>query len=164
VIDAKGQTTVEFALVAVVLFTILFAIVDLSVLFYVERTMQFAVREGARYAITGQKTGATGRAEMVDKIVTASNGLYDPYAEKIPPDMKPTVAVLTPSETRNFSNYTGYRGRLILDTGHQNEIIIVSLSYTWQLMTPFVKPFFPDGYTFTTRVTMKNEPWGKNEP
>jgi Flp pilus assembly protein TadG len=160
--NCKGQTTVEFALVAVLLFTILFAIVDLSVLFYVERTMQQAVREGARYAITGQKTGMPGRAELIKTVKDASNGLYDKNALS---DKDPTVSVLLPSETRNFSNYTGYRGTPVVDTGQQNDIIIVSLTYAWPLMTPFVRPFFRDGrYTFTTRATMRNEPWGGNGP
>jgi type II secretory pathway pseudopilin PulG len=161
--NGKGQTTVEFALVAVLLLTILFAIVDLSVLFYVERTVQEAVREGARYAITGQRTETLNRRQSMQKVIEeASRGLL--YQNKLP-EKDPTVCVLIPSETRNFSNYSGYRCEPIGDTGGPNDILVVSLTYSWPLMTPFVKPFFNgDTYTFTTRVTMKNEPWGDNVP
>lgn len=160
--NRKGQTIVEFTLVALLLFTVLFAIVDLSVMFYVNLTMQRAVREGARRAITGQQTGLPGRNDLIQTIKDASNGLYEKNALE---NKDPEVSVLTPKETRNFSNYTGYRGTPIVDTGQQNDIIIVSLSYAWPLMTPIIKPFFKDGrYAFVARATMKNEPWGNNAP
>ena len=47
----------EFALVALLLFGILFTIIDLGIMFYVNLTMQHAVREGTRYAVTGQMGG-----------------------------------------------------------------------------------------------------------
>ena len=56
--NRKGQTTVEFALTALVLLTFLFAAIDLAIMMYVNLTMQRAVREGARYAITGAHADA----------------------------------------------------------------------------------------------------------
>jgi hypothetical protein len=47
----KGQTIVEFALVAGFLFLTLFGIVDFSRLFFAYATMSHGVREGARYGI-----------------------------------------------------------------------------------------------------------------
>lgn len=157
--DSKGQTTVEFAMAALLLLFFLFAVIDLSFMFYVNLTMQRAVREGARYAITGQKQGADGMTELIARIKAASNDLYDQNALK---DEVPKVSILTPADTTNFSNYTGYQGKPVTDTGKESQIIIVSLNYAWPLMTPLISPFFTDGkYTFTARATMRNEPWGQ---
>jgi Flp pilus assembly protein TadG len=151
--DRKGQTTVEFALTALLLFAFLFAIIDLAVMFYVNLTMQHAVREGTRFAITGPP--GDRRVLLTEKIREHSYGLYDKNAL---PQRDPTVSVLTPTSTTGFVNYTGTP---IADTGRQKQIIIVSLNYAWPLLTPTLKPFFTDGrYTFTVRATMKNEPWG----
>ena len=147
---------VEFALTVVVLFTLLFAIIDLSLMLYVNLTMQHAVREGARYAVVGQpdtdpKKGDVRRVAMERKISDSSNGLY--IAKNIKEG--PTVSVLT----SRFNNYTTNQ---VKDTGAPNDIIVVSLTYAWPLMTPLLYPFFTDGnYTFTVRSTMKNEPWGQ---
>jgi Flp pilus assembly protein TadG len=152
----KGQTTVEFAVAALLLVPLLFAIMDLAIMFYVNLTMQRAVREGARYAITGQ-TGTSGnrRTELINQIKKASLDLYDKndLSEK-----DPSVSILTPTST-TFTNYTGSP---VSDTGSQNQIIIVRLTYAWPLLTPVLKPFFLNGrYTFTASATMKNEPWGQ---
>ncbi|HBG04366.1 MAG: hypothetical protein A2075_18135 [Geobacteraceae bacterium GWC2_58_44] len=155
--NKKGQTTVEFALVALLLFAMLFALIDMAVMFYVNLTMQSAVREGARYAITGQGGESAGRrTALINKIKERSNGLYDKNAN--PQGKEPKVSVLTPADVGSYSNYTG---RPVGDTGKPDEIIIVSLNYAWPLLTPILRPFFPGNtYTFTVRATMKNEPWG----
>lgn len=49
-----GIALIEFAIVATLLFALLFTIVDFALYGYVKLTMQHAVREGARYAITGR--------------------------------------------------------------------------------------------------------------
>jgi hypothetical protein len=95
----------------------------------------------------------------VELIRAASNGLYEQNALK---GEVPEFRKLTPADTKNFSNYTGYQGTPLADTGKQNEITIVSLRYAWRLMTPLISPFFTDGrYTFTARATMQHEPWGQ---
>lgn len=160
--NTKGQTTVEFALAALVLFTFVFAIIDFVMMFYVNLTMQNAVREGARYAITGQadqpgqgvQNGEQRKKAMIKKMIESAHGLYEKNAN---PQKDPTVSVLTPSSDPTFSNYTG---RTVNDTGEPTEIVRVSLDYSWPLLTPILRPFFPDGkYAFVVRATMRHEPW-----
>jgi hypothetical protein len=87
---------------------------------------------------------------LIDTIKDYSNGLY----EKNSNDQKdPIVRVITPSTS--FDNYSGHTTS---GTGKADDIVMVSLTYSWHLLTPFLKPFFPNGtYTFTVRTTMKNE-------
>lgn len=161
--DTKGQTTVEFALAALVLFTFVFAIIDFAMMFYVNLTMQNAVREGARYAITGQtdqpgqgyKNGEHRKKAMIKKMKECAHGLYEKNAN---PQKEPTVSIVTPASAATFSNYTG---RPVDDTGEPSDIIIVSLAYSWPLLTPILRPFFEDkkNYSFVVRATMRHEPW-----
>lgn len=156
--NRKGQTTVEFAATALVLFTVLFALIDLAVMFYVNLTMQHAVREGARYAITGQggNNGNQRRMALEERIRACSYGLYDKNANPRRNEAL-NVSVVTPSSTATFANYTGTP---VDDTGDPNQIIIVSLDYSWRLLTPILQPFFENGqYSFVVRATMKHEPW-----
>jgi len=50
----SGQGVVEFALVAMVFFMLVFGIIDFSRFFHSWVTVQHAAREGARYGITGR--------------------------------------------------------------------------------------------------------------
>jgi Flp pilus assembly protein TadG len=90
---SRGNTTLEAALVLGPLFMLLFAIIDFSVAILVKNTLQASVREGVRYAVTGQTiAGAGGQDNSIKKVVqqnslgflTASNAsligitYYDP--------------------------------------------------------------------------------------
>jgi Flp pilus assembly protein TadG len=157
--NRNGQATVEFACVAFALLWIFCAIIDLSAMFFVHMTMQHAVREGARSAVVGTDTcpdgGVKRRENLTQKIKDSSSGFY--RDENIVGD-GPTVSVLTATSSK-FTNYTT---NLVSDTGQPDDIIVVSLTYSWPLITPVLNPIFPDRkYKFTVRATMKNEPWGQ---
>ena len=154
-----GQTLVEFAFVAFVFFGFLFAVMDFAIMFYVNLTMQHAVREGTRYAITGQAatsspTPAERLTAMTNKIKVSSNGLYD---KNLNTPKDPVLSIINPGNI-SFGNYTG--SPKTGTTGNPNDIIVVRLTYQWRLLTPLLRPFFPNGiYKFTVKSTMKNEGW-----
>jgi len=149
-----GQTTVEFALVAILFLGLLFVILDIAMLFFVNLSMQHAVREGTRYAVTGQSS-ADWRTAITAKIRAQSMGLYDRNLN-IPKE--PQIKFIDPANV-TFSNYTGgttYTG----NTGVPKQYAVVSLTYKWRVLTPFLRPVFPGGiYTFTVKSTMKTEPF-----
>jgi hypothetical protein len=76
---AGGQTTVEFALICIPFFAILFAIIDFAQIYFYENSMQNALREAARFATAGSIIQATnsGGAEAYE---TNSNGVTVPKA------------------------------------------------------------------------------------
>ena len=61
----RGQAALEFALVALFLFTILFGIIDFSRLFFAYATMSHGVREAARYGVVHPGLGNRGNVEQV---------------------------------------------------------------------------------------------------
>src|SRR3954447_25565297 len=78
--NRRGQAIVEFTLIALLLFTFVFAIIDFAYMFYVQLTMQHAVREGVRYAITHPIKDGDPRAALIDKIKEHAYGLYEKNA------------------------------------------------------------------------------------
>jgi len=145
----NGQTLVEFALVAIVFFMTLFAIMDFAMMFYVNQTMQHAVRSGSRLAIVDP--GANCNAAIIANIRTQSMGYYDK-----------NVGTRTPTISRQtLGDYGDINGTTISDgsCGTPQQPITVSLTYSWPIMTPFLKPIFTNGrYTFTVKATVVNEP------
>src|ERR1700688_1431332 len=53
---AKGQTAVEFAMVASVFFVLLFGVMDYGWMFFAQLNVQQAVDDGGRFASTGNHT------------------------------------------------------------------------------------------------------------
>ncbi len=80
----KGAAAVEFAIIAPLLFTITFGIIEFGLLFYDKQVITNASREGARYGILWNPTRPTD-AEIMDRVETyTSNNLVTFGATVLP--------------------------------------------------------------------------------
>lgn len=150
----SGATIVEMAIITPLFLLLLLALVEFGLVFFTTLTMQFAVREGARYAVTGQSnldpnTANQQRyAAVIQKIRSSSMGLYDGLGE----DGKsgPTISV----------NGTAYQSSAYGNAmfGSAGSIVVLQLDCYWKVATPVVSSFFPGGkYHFAVAATMRNE-------
>jgi Flp pilus assembly protein TadG len=144
----SGATIVEMAILAPVFLLIMLALVELSLMFFTTLTMQYAVREGARYAVTGQRDldpKASDRqryAAVIESMRSNALGMY----EKV----DPVISV----------NSTAYSSKTYSDGmfGEAGSIIVLQLDCTWLVTTPLLSQFFKDGkYRFAVAATMRNE-------
>jgi Flp pilus assembly protein TadG len=149
----RGVSTIEFALIAPVLFLLLFIAIDLGLLLWVNLTMQYAVREGARYAVTGQSnldpdTSSQQRyLAVIQEIKDSSMGLYN--------IVNPSYVITINGTTQNYSDQSSYNSNMF---GNPDDIVVLQLNCTWPLLTPLVQPFFAGGnYAFSVAATMRNE-------
>jgi len=97
----RGVALVEFALVAPVLFLLLMAVMDLSMMMWVNLSMQHAVREGGRYALTGRSDGDSSGSrstQVLNLIRQGSMGYYDRVKPKL------TISVNGVASTYNFGS------------------------------------------------------------
>jgi Flp pilus assembly protein TadG len=74
-----GQTTVEFALICIPFFAILFAIIDFAQVYFYENSLQNAMREAARFATAGRIIQATNSSGS-PAYETNSGGVVVPQA------------------------------------------------------------------------------------
>jgi Flp pilus assembly protein TadG len=145
----RGSAVVEMAIIAPIAFLLLIGVIEYSIIFYTTLTMQYAVREGARYAITGRtdKDPATSNQQrylaVVQAIKTNSMGMYDSVA--------PVISV----NNTTYASSSAYSANMF---GSAGDIVVLRLDCTWKLATPLVAAFFPNGeYKFTVAATMQNE-------
>ena len=147
------MATVEFALTAMLFFIVLLAIIDLGYLFWGNLSMQHAVREGARYAVTGQSgldPNPQGTAQdRCDAAVAAirkqSMGFFDRASPVV---VFKTIDAVTGA-------ITPVPGNSCIAAG---QIIVIQVNCTLPLLTPLLQPFFGGAdYAFSVSTTMKNE-------
>lgn len=150
----RGVSTVEFALIAPILFVLLCAAFDFGISMWVNLTMQYAVREGARYAVTGQDNLDPDSSDqqrylaIIQEIKNSSMGLYN----MVDPSYVVTINSGTP---QSYSTQGSYSTGMF---GNPGDIIVLQLNCTWPMLTPLMRPFFPGGnYTFSVAATMRNE-------
>ncbi|MFL9898099.1 TadE/TadG family type IV pilus assembly protein [Paraburkholderia fungorum] len=149
----RGVATVEFALIAPVLFLLLCIAMDLGVALWVNLTMQYAVREGARYSVTGQSNldpNATNQQRylaIVQAIKDSSMGLYTLVS--------PSYVITINGATQTYNTQTSYSTGMF---GNPGDIVVLQINCIWPLLTPLVKPFFANGnFSFSVAATMRNE-------
>ena len=132
----------EFALVAPVFLLLVFAIMDFSRLFYVETTLQNAVRQAGRYAITGnhlpdpQHQGQNlSRVSSITQIAQNAAAGLDVSSIQV-------------------SSLGGGKG----SAGGPEDTVTISLTTNFKFVSPLVAQFFKNGtYTFTVSVSFRNE-------
>ncbi len=135
---------VEFALVLPIFVLLLFAVADFARLFYIEMTLQNAVREAGRYAITGNHVpdpDHTGQSlSRVQSIIQVA---------------QQSAMGLDVSNLQIVSANGGAGS-----AGGPGDTVTISLTTDLHLLTPIIAQFFNDGvYTFTVSVSFKNEPF-----
>lgn len=144
----SGATLVEMAIIAPVFLLVLVALIELSIMFFATLTMQYAVREGARFAITGQSTSegyASNQqryATVIAKMRDNSLGMYDRL------------------NTRISVNGTSYQQKAYNNGmfGAAGSINVIQLDCEWPVITPLISRFYTNGkYSFTVAATMRNE-------
>jgi Flp pilus assembly protein TadG len=68
----RGSEIVEFGLTCLPLFGFIFLILDISWLIFAQVTLQSAVRDGVRYAVTGQTMSGLGQDASIKSVVQNS--------------------------------------------------------------------------------------------
>jgi Flp pilus assembly protein TadG len=142
----RGQTFVEFAMVAPIFFLVIFAIFDFGRLFFVQMNLEQAVFEAGRFASTGNHVSDPNnpgqQLSRVASIIQVANQAATGLGANI--------------SNIQISSLNGGSG----SAGGPGDTVTITLTANLPLMTPFVSRFFPGGvYTFTSSASFKNEPF-----
>lgn len=149
-----GVATLEFAFIAPILFFLLCMVMDLGVALWVNLTMQYAVHEGARYAVTGQ-TGLDPNQKspqrylaVIQEIKDQSMGLYSL--------VNPSYAITVNSgKAQSYASDASYTSSMF---GNPGDIVVLQINCAWPMITPMIRSFFPGGFfNFSVAATMRNE-------
>jgi hypothetical protein len=136
---------VEFALVVPLLFLVTFCLLDFGRLLYTQLTLQHAVRQAGRFAITGNHLDtATNRVEAIRQVAQRAAMGLDVSSIQI----------------------SGGSGRDFLPgfAGGPGQIVKISLTCNIEPITPFVRQFFStNGYVCRVSTTFRNEPFSKTQ-
>ena len=146
--SSKGNALVEAAIITPLLLLLTFSIVDFASLFYVYLALENGVSQATRYAITGN---------LVDDPLNPGTPLS--REESIKSAMRHATPTLTLNDGAfTFAHLPLGGGAWAGGVGGPNEIEKVTVSYTWNIMTPLLRPFFPSGQiNLTAESAMKNE-------
>jgi Flp pilus assembly protein TadG len=146
--DAKGNTLVEAAVLTPLLLLLTFSIMDFASLFYVYLALENGVSQASRYGVTGgvmdDPLNAGQKLSRNDSMIAAMRLAT------------PTLTIPTSAFSFSFMPIGGTS--FVAGNGGPGQIEKVTVDYTWDIVTPLIRPFFPNGQIhFRVESAMKNE-------
>lgn len=143
---SEGTTLVEFGLVVLMFMTLIFGVVDFARLFYAQSTLENAVRQAGRYAVTGQHQTDPHNGSQMSRVASITQ-------------IAQQAAIGLDVSSIQVSSVEDGAG----SAGGPQHTCIITLTSSVKLLTPVIGHFFTNGkYQFTVSVRFKNEPFPPN--
>jgi Flp pilus assembly protein TadG len=176
-VKARGQSTIEFALVSIILFFLILGVIEVGRLLYVFSVINNAAQEGSRYAMlrprdfynADEAQRRIDQGTAVPTRVVVANGAcnaVDKAREKIvgvlPSDVEVMITFDNGDGTPTPAPSTFEELNVVTAPGGVNRIA-VETSYTYRFMTPFFSALAPNGFTMRSRSARTILRFG-NEP
>jgi len=147
----SGQAILEIAFSLSFLLLMIMAVIDFGYMFSTKMTLQNAVRQAGRYAITGQCfTSGDG---------SCSQSRYQSIVQTLETS---SLGFITSS---NFSSVvtiscTNLGGNCPNMAGGPGDLITIQVHYPYPFITPLIAPFFPShAYTIRVSSAFTNQPF-----
>jgi Flp pilus assembly protein TadG len=139
----QGEGLVEFAVVLPLFFLLMFGILDMGHLYFVQVTLENAVRQAGRYAVTGQKFPGMTRVASIQQV-----------AKNSAPGLDVTKVIISSSS----GSATGGVGS-VDSAGLPGQNVTISLTTHLTLFTPMMGHYYGTNSvdTFSESVTFRNE-------
>lgn len=163
--NRKGAAAVEFALVAVPLFWMIFGMIEFGAMSLVQTTLDNALNQAGREIRTGvaQSSGTT-KAQLEAKVCGHLNQIMSLECEgKLFLDVDRYDSFANVGNGTPVVNGAMDMGQLGYTPGGANEVILVRAYYEWQVFTPLFGSIFAnmsDGKRLVVSSMMfRNEPF-----
>ena len=148
----SGQALVEIAISLFVFLLVAMGVIDFATMFNRKVTLQNAVRQAGRYAITGQCiAGANGTCSLnrynsiISTLEASSAGLLN--SSNVGTDVTITCIVDGGGGCPN-------------PAGGPQDVVTIQVAYPYNFMTPLIAPFFKNKpLTLNVSSTFTNQPF-----
>lgn len=160
-----GSAAVEFALIAPVFFLLLFAIIEVGIIYFAQSTLQHGADDIARLVRTGQAqsqslTQAQARARVCTDIAPLIPCDGNLYVDVEAFDNFGSVVFSPPLDPKGNANPLNN-----FELGAACSVVLVRVFYAWSVFTPVLTPFLVDmagnKRLLYTASAFRNEPFAQ---
>lgn len=174
--DKRGIAAVEFALIAMPFFFLIFSLLEVCVIFIMSSILEHAASEASRQIRTGQiqtaghADSATAKAAFLTDVCAELYGLMSCNNGKLMIDVQKFDSFdSTSGQSLSFDGSTSDLddSGFGFDTGAQNEIVVIRVFYEWDLIIPIMSAPLDNMNGSNRRllqatVAFRNEPFGSS--
>jgi Flp pilus assembly protein TadG len=126
----RGSAAVEFALVAPIFIGLLFAIIEVALMFFASQVLETVTQASARYLLTGQaQSGGLTQAQFKTYVCSQIPALFNCANLKVNVQSYPSFAAI--SNTSPIDAGCNFVGPTNYCPGNAGNPVFVQLSYQW---------------------------------
>ncbi len=158
-----GVAAIEFVMVALPFFLLLYAIFDVALIFFASTTLENGLVAAARQIRTGQAQAANMTAAQFRTLVCNEISMLLSCDARLGLDVRKYSGfsnVQFPAALDDSGNMTG---NLTFDPGTAGDVVVVRAFYTWPMLTPTVGMQFANmagGHRLLeATIAFRNEPF-----
>lgn len=140
----SGQSMIEFSLCFLLFLGTIVGFGQLALAIWIKTTLHHAVREGARYAITGQTLAGTGQDASIRQVITRN-----------------TAGLLSSAQAASLVtiNYFDQAGAATASNAGGNTVVVSVNSYPIPLLVPAPVSFAGQPIAVSTQAVARLEPY-----
>jgi Flp pilus assembly protein TadG len=147
----RGSALLEGVLAMLPLLAIMFTVLDLSIAVFVKNTLQFAVCQGVRYAITSQTLPGMGQDASIKSVVAGYTlGLLDAVSADHVGTNRITITYYDPS---SLASVTGTNSNI-----GGNIVVVSATGLSWAWMVPLLRSAAPLEFAVSSADIMEATP------
>ncbi|WP_068083301.1 TadE/TadG family type IV pilus assembly protein [Polycladidibacter stylochi] len=163
--DKRGVTAVEFAILAVPYFMLIFGILETGLVMLGGQLLDHATAEAARFVRTGQAQGKN-KAALTTIICSSSANIFCLKPDRLSVSVKDftsfkEVADVPAPKYDPKSGKWDFHEEFKL--GSRNSIMLLRVNYRWPMMTEWMKSAFADNKSgdrvLSSSAVFRNEPF-----
>jgi Flp pilus assembly protein TadG len=148
----SGQALVEIAFSLGIFLLLVWGTIEFGSMYSTKVTLQNAVRQAGRYAITGQcvETAGTCSETRYNSIIANIEGASD--------------GLINSGNVGDISIVcTNLGGGCPNNAGGPGDMVVITVTYPYKFLTGPISRFFPSGYTIKVSSSFKNEMFPPSE-
>jgi len=161
---SRGAAAVEFALLALPFFGLLFAVFEIGMLFLISTTLENATADAARMIRTGQMQSANATvAAFKTQICSELAWVGSNCASNLSVNVQTFSSFSGVTPVNPITNKTVNTAAMQFNMGAAGDIVLVQAFYQWKLVAPLIDgatPTLNNGMTLISATAVfRNEPY-----
>lgn len=159
----SGSTAVEFGMVALPFFFLLFAIFDISLMFFAQTTLENGIVGAARQIRTGQAQSANLTASQFRALVCNDIAMLLACDGRLGVDVRTYDTFNDAQFAPALDGNGNLSGNMQYDPGTAGDVVVVRAFYVWPVLTPTLGVQFVNmsggNRLLETSFAFRNEPF-----
>jgi Flp pilus assembly protein TadG len=155
-----GSTAVEFGLLGIPFFGLMFAIIETALVFFAGQTLETATADASRLIMTGQaQTQSFDKQKFKDAVCSRIYGLFNCQAG-LKLDVR-KAASFSGADMKKPLNVKKelVDGNFTFDAGKAGDIIVVRVMYEWPIYVAFLSDMANGKRLLMATAAFRNEPY-----